>query len=182
MTASTGGPPVPAAEPAAFARPDRRARLLDAVGLLVRLGLAAVWWISGVAKAIDPAGTIVSVRAYRLLPESGVQVVGVVLPYLEIAVGLLLVLGLATRLAAILSAVLLVAFLIGVISAAARGLSIDCGCFGGGGAVAPGETRYAEEIVRDLGFLAMAAFLVIRPDTPLSVDRLVSRRAGDRHS
>ncbi len=101
-----------------------------------------------------------------------------VLPYLEIALGLLLLVGLATRLTAVLSAVVLVAFIAGVISAAARGLSIDCGCFGGGGDVAAGQTAYVQEILRDLGFLALAGYLIIRPDTPLSVDRWVHRRSG----
>ena len=54
-------------------------------------------------------------------------------------------------------------------SAAARGLSIDCGCFGGGGPVPPGQTAYAAEIVRDLGLLAAAGWLVARPQSRLSL-------------
>ena len=148
------------------------------VGLLARFGLAAVWLISGYLKAVDPRTTVVAVRAYQIFPESLVVPFASVLPYLEIALGLLLVAGLATRLTAVLSAVVLVAFIAGVISAAARGLSIDCGCFGGGGDVAAGQTAYLEEILRDLGFLALAGYLVVRPDTPVSVDRWVRRRAG----
>ena len=150
----------------------------DVVGLLARLGLAAVWLISGYLKAIDPRTTVVAVRGYQIFPESLVVPVASVLPYLEIALGLLLAAGLATRLAAVLSAVVLVAFVGGVISAAARGLSIDCGCFGGGGDVAAGQTAYVQEILRDLGFLALAGYLIVRPDTPASVDRWVRHRSG----
>lgn len=150
----------------------------DVIGLLARLGLAAVWLVSGLLKAVDPRGTVVAVRAYQIFPESLVTVFAAVLPFLEIALGVLLVLGLATRLSAILSAVVLVAFIAGVISAAARGLSIDCGCFGGGGDVAPGETAYTAEILRDLGFLALAGYLIVRPDTPASIDRMVRRRSA----
>ena len=78
-----------------------------------------------------------------------------------------------------LSAVVLIVFIGAVISAAARGLSIDCGCFGGGGAVAPDETTYLAEILRDVGFLVLAGYLIVRPDTPLSIDRLVRRRVTD---
>ena len=141
--------------------------------------LAAVLLISGVIKALDARETIVAVRAYQLVPESLVGAVAAVLPYLEIALGLLLLIGLATRLAAVLAAVVMVVFVAAVTSAAARGLSIDCGCFGGGGEVAAGQTAYTAEIMRDLGLLAMAVYLTIRPDTPLSVDRLVHRRAAD---
>jgi len=148
----------------------------DVIGLLARLGLAAVWLISGIIKAVDPRTTVVAVRAYQIFPESLVGIIAGILPFLEIALGVLLVVGLATRLTAVLSAVVLVAFIAGVISAAARGLSIDCGCFGGGGDVAAGQTAYTEEILRDLGFLALAVYLIVRPDTPLSVDRWVRRR------
>ncbi len=158
-------------------RTDRRALLLDVVGLVARFGLAAVWFTSGIAKAADPRETTVAVRAYDVLPESMVGPVATVLPYLEIALGLLLVLGMVVRAAAIGSAVLLVVFIAGVISAAARGLSIDCGCFGGGGAVAPGDTRYWQEVARDLGFLVLAAYLIVRPSTPWSVDRLAVARS-----
>ena len=157
---------------------SRRILLWDLVGLLVRLGLAAVWLVSGFEKASDPRETIVAVRSYELLPESLVSTVAATLPYLEISLGVLLVLGFATRLAAALSAVLLLVFIGGVISAAVRGLSIDCGCFGGGGQVSPGATTYTLEILRDIGFLALAGYLIWRPDTPLSVDRFVRRRSG----
>ena len=62
------------------------------------------------------------------------------LPFVEIALGvLLLILGLATRLAAVVSAALLVVFIAGIASAWTRGLRIDCGCFGGGGDLAAGQ-------------------------------------------
>jgi uncharacterized membrane protein YphA (DoxX/SURF4 family) len=149
----------------------------DAIGLVARLGLATVWFVSGIAKAVDPRTTLVAVQAYQLFPHSVAEMLAAVLPYLEIALGLLLAIGLATRLAAVLSAVLLVAFIAGVISAAARGLSIDCGCFGGGGDVPSDQTAYTAEILRDLGFLLLAGYLIVRPSTPLAIDRWVQRRS-----
>jgi uncharacterized membrane protein YphA (DoxX/SURF4 family) len=147
-----------------------RAHVLDLVGTLARLGLAAVWLVSGTLKAIDMDQTVVAVRAYDVLPRAGVDVVAAMLPFLEIALGLLLLLGIGTRLVSVVSGVLLLTFMAGVTQAWARGLSIDCGCFGGGGAVAPGATAYLQEIVRDTGFLALTAWLVVRPRTLLSLD------------
>ena len=141
------------------------ARVLDAVGTVARLGLAAVWLVSGVLKALDPDMTYVAVRSYDVLPRAGVAVVAAVLPWLEIALGLLLLAGVATRLLAAASAGLLLVFVAGVTQAWARGLSIDCGCFGGGGAVAPRETAYGLELLRDLGFLLLAGWLLVRPQT-----------------
>ena len=110
-----------------------RVHVLDLVGTLARLGLAAVWLVSGTLKAIDLDQTVVAVRAYDVLPRGAVDVVAAVLPFLEIALGLLLLFGIGTRLVAVVSGVLLLTFMAGVTQAWARGLSIDCGCFGGGG-------------------------------------------------
>ena len=140
-------------------------RVRDVIGTLARLGLAAVFLISGVLKAVDPDATYVAVRAYDVLPRAAVALVAGVLPWLEIALGLLLLAGVATRAVAAVGAGLMLVFIAGVTQAWARGLSIDCGCFGGGGAVAPDQTAYGRELLRDAGFLLMGAWLVVRPRT-----------------
>ncbi len=129
-----------------------------------RLGLVVVWLVAGSVKAVDPLQTEQAVRAYQVLPEPVVGPVALVLPFLEIGLGLLLLLGLAVRPVAVVSALVLTVFIAGVASSWARGLSIDCGCFGGGGAVADaGAGTYVVEIARDVGFTALAAWLVWRP-------------------
>ena len=148
-------------------------RALDLVGTLARLGLAAVWLVSGTLKAIDPDQTYVAVRAYDVLPPAGVEVVAALLPWFELALGVLLLLGVGIRLVAVLSAALLFVFVAGVTQAWVRGLSIDCGCFGGGGAVAPGETAYLQELLRDAGFLLMAGWLIVRPRTLAALDERI---------
>lgn len=65
----------------------------------------------------------------------------------------------------------MVVFIAGIVSAWARGLNIDCGCFGTGGPVAPGETAYGVDIARDIGFLALAGIVMVWPRSPLSLDR-----------
>ncbi|MDN5917275.1 MAG: DoxX family membrane protein [Pseudonocardia sp.] len=154
--------------------------MLDVVGTLVRLGLAAIWLVSGVLKIADPIQTAVAVDAYDVLPGTVVPVVAAVLPVFELALGALLLVGAGTRVAAVVSALLLVAFLAGLGQAWARGLSIDCGCFGGGGAVAPGEEAYGTELLRDLGFLVLAGWLVVRPRTRVALDRRWDR-GNDEH-
>ncbi len=153
-----------------------RGRLLDVVGTLARLGLAAVWLVSGWLKAADPDQTYVAVRAYDVLPTAGVDVVAALLPWLELALGVLLLAGIGTRAVAILSAALLLVFVAGVAQAWVRGLSIDCGCFGGGGAVEPGRTMYVQELLRDAGFLLMAGWLIARPRTLFALDDRLGTR------
>jgi uncharacterized membrane protein YphA (DoxX/SURF4 family) len=137
-----------------------------------RAVLGVVWLVAGGLKLPDPAAAERAVRAYRLLPEGLVAPVAFGLPALEIAVGLLLLVGVFVRTAAVASGVLLLLFVAAVSSAWARGLSIDCGCFGGGGQVDPDQTAYLSEILRDLGLLVLAAVLVVRPRSRLAlVDR-----------
>ena len=143
---------------------------MDAVALAARLLLGGVFVYAGALKLPDPAASVRAVRAYRALPEAVVPAVGYGLPVLEVALGVLLLLGFAVRLTAVLAGLLLVVFLAGMASAWARGLTIDCGCFGGGGEVAAGETQYGREVARDLGFLAAAAVLVRWPGSWLSAD------------
>ena len=147
------------------------------VGTAARLGLAAVWLVAGGSKVGDLAASGRAVVAYRVLPYEVATVVGAALPFVELTLGVLLLVGLATRLAATVSTLLLVVFIAGITSAWARGLSIDCGCFGSGGDLAAGQSpTYGPEILRDVAFLALAAFLLVWPHTRLSVD---SWLAGD---
>lgn len=134
-----------------------------------RLALAAVWLLSGAIKAVDPLQTEVAVRAYQVLPEPVVGPVATTLPFLEIGLGLLLLLGVGVRAVALASVLLLGVFLVGVGSSWARGLSIDCGCFGGGGAADVGPLDYLAEIARDAGFVVLALWLVARPWTLLAI-------------
>jgi len=149
-------------------------------GLVVRLGLGAVWLFAGVTKLSDAAASVRAVRAYELLPEVVVPAVGFALPVLEVGVGLLLVAGLGTRVAATLSTVLLAAFVAGIASAWARGLQIECGCFGGGGFAADATARYPVDIARDAGLLVLSAALAVRPRTPWALDNRLMPEEGDR--
>ena len=146
----------------------------DWIGLAARLVTGGVWIVAGLIKLPDPAGSVRAVRAYDLLPESVVPTVGLALPLLEVVVGLCLVLGLLTRTMAVVSALLFVAFIIGIASAWARGMEIDCGCFGGGGELEGASAKYPGEIARDVGLLLASLWLVVRPRSRWSLDALIS--------
>ena len=144
------------------------------LGTVARLvvGIALIW--AGSAKLSDPRAFVQVVRAYDATPEWLSKAIGYGLPVVEVCIGILLVVGVVTRAAAIVAEVLLVVFLIGLIQAAARGLQLQCGCFGGGGSTT-GSTTYTIDILRDIGLMVVAAYLIVWPMTRFSVDEFLAR-------
>jgi uncharacterized membrane protein YphA (DoxX/SURF4 family) len=142
-------------------------------GLLARIVLGGVLLAAGWLKIFTPAKSQMAVRAYELLPVSIANLMGLVLPWVELGLGMLLVLGIAVRFSAILGGALMLLFIAAISQAWARGLSIDCGCFGGGGTVEPGKTKYLSEILRDTGLALLALYLIRYPLTRFAVEKSV---------
>ena len=141
-------------------------------GLLSRLILGGVLFAAGWLKIFTPAKSQMAVRAYEVLPISIANFLGIALPWLEVGLGVLLILGIAVRISAIFGGGLMVLFIAAISQAWARGLSIDCGCFGGGGTVEPGQTKYLSEILRDTGLALLDLYLVRYPLTRFALEKL----------
>jgi hypothetical protein len=118
----------------------------------------------------DPNAAVRAVRAYRALPELLVHPVAWGLPFVELALALLLLAGIANRAAASIGAGLLVIFMIGIAQAWARDLQISCGCFGGGGPAHADAVTYTKELGRDFLFLILNAWLIWRPASRLALN------------
>lgn len=146
-------------------------KYLPWIGLMARLVLGGTLIVAGYLKFDELDKSQMAVRAYELLPIPLANFMGVFLPFFELAVGILLVLGAATRLSALASGLLMFAFMIGISQAWARGLSIDCGCFGGGGQVEPGEADYLTPLLRDTGLTLLALYLTLFPHTKFGLDK-----------
>ena len=139
--------------------------------LLSRLILGGVLFAAGALKIGNLQKSAMAVRAYEMLPVELANFLGYALPWIEIGIGLLLIAGASVKICGLLGAFTMLAFIIAIAQAWARGLSIDCGCFGGGGTIDPEETKYLSEIIRDIGLLAMGVFLYYFPKGKLSLDR-----------
>jgi len=142
------------------------------ISLAARLGLGIMWLYYSVPKLSYSSDALqLAVREYRILPDSLANAFGTVQPFLELALGLLVLIGLGTRLVAVLSGLLLLAYIGGIISLGARGIAINCGCGGIASTVAAGHTRYTLDVLRDIGYLIPALWLIWRPRSPLALDR-----------
>ena len=100
------------------------------LGFAIRMGGAAVWIIAGAAKLPEMDTFRTLVERYGVLPHVLAAPFAFVLPFVEIALGLYLGAGLFVRGTAVAGTILFAVFLAAQAQAWARGLSLDCGCFG----------------------------------------------------
>lgn len=150
---------------------DKFNRFQPWLTLLARVVLGGTLLVAGALKVGNLQKSAMAVRAYELLPVSLANFLGYALPWIEIGVGLLLILGVATKTVAVIGAINMLVFIIAIAQAWARGLSIDCGCFGGGGSVDPEDTKYLSEIIRDLGLFALGIYLYLYPKGRFALDK-----------
>lgn len=113
-----------------IAIPKRSFLVWPIVHRLIRIVIGALFVFAGATKAYDPAAFASEIQRYQLVPWMFGALLAAYLPWLEITSGSFLMLGRFERGALLLITVLLLAFTIALASAIARGLSIDCGCFG----------------------------------------------------
>lgn len=149
-------------------------KVLTIVATVFRFVLAGILLYAGGIKIMEPHGARDAIFAYRIFPPSWGSVLGYALPLLEIGLGLLLLIGLFVRISALVTAILMLAFVAGIASVWSRGYSIDCGCFGGGGDISPEgrASRYTQEILRDLLFAGMGFWLYAKPRTLLALEKI----------
>ena len=107
-----------------------------------------------------------AVANYRLLPFEFIKIFAIFLPWIELVAGMCVLLGIWLRPAALVLTVTTGIFILAVASALARGLNIECGCFGkiGGGKV--GLQNLAINII----LFILAAALTVRTRDPAERD------------
>src|SRR5579864_5341376 len=124
--------------------------------VILRLALGAVFVYAAYTKLRQPWLLFaMSIDAYQVLPEWAVLTLGRTIPWLELALGILLATGFGLRYAAAGASILLAAFFAIMLQAYIKGMGIDCGCFGLGEKISP------LTLTRDGVFLAMAIVLAI---------------------
>ena len=143
-----------------------------------RLVLGGVFLVAGATKVPNPGSLAAAIRSYELpLPEWFVSLSAHVLPYLEVMLGLYVLIGLFTRASAWATNALTLLFLLALAQGARRGLELDCGCFG---SAADGESggNLLLAAARDVGLLALGLHVALAPLGRFSVAALLRR--GDK--
>ena len=142
---------------------------MEAVAVVARVVLAAVFVTAALGKALDPEGSREALRGFRV-PERLVAPAAVALPIVESLVGVALLLAASARWGAAAAIVLLGAFAAGRAAALRRGERPECHCFGR----IHSEPAGASALVRNVLLAALAVPAVL--DAPVAIDAWV----GDR--
>jgi putative oxidoreductase len=147
--------------------------------LASRMVLGGVFLVAGATKIPNPGALAASIRSYELsLPEWFVSLSAHALPYLEVMLGLYLLIGLFTKVSAWATNGLTIIFLIALVQGALRGLEIDCGCFGSSADGGAGDNVLLAA-ARDVGLLALGLHIALAPSGRFGVDALLRRdRSG----
>lgn len=144
------------------------------LGLAVRLYLGVVFLMACAHKIAHPEVFALDIAAYDFLPFQLVNLLAIILPWVELAVGVMLIVGFRARAATLLMLLMLVSFMIPLAVALARGLDLSCGCFAPG--VGEADPISGWTLVRDGSWLVLGLYLLFLDRAPLGLDHLLSRR------
>jgi uncharacterized membrane protein YphA (DoxX/SURF4 family) len=136
----------------------------------VLLGALLVW--AGAAKIGHAEALAGAIAGFRLLPPGLVAPLAVILPFFEVLLGLYLLAGLFTRIAAAIATAQFLIYAAAIASAVLRGIPANCGCFG------PGDAAVADwpHVALDLALAAIALFIAAGAPGAFALDRRLRSR------
>ncbi len=144
------------------------------IALAVRFYLAWVFISACIHKLVDPTSFAIDIATYQMLPLVFINPLAIVLPYVELGTGIMLVIGLKARAAALMVCGMMLMFMVALSYALMHDLSISCGCFASN-AAAGSDPISGLTMLRDSAWLILAMYVVIFDRIPIGVDRIIAR-------
>lgn len=124
-----------------------------------RIVLGIVFIYASYDKILHPAAFAKIIHNYQILPDELVNLAAIFLPWLELAIGFLLIIGIWLPGSVFIGNLLLIIFFSAIIYNKVRGLDISCGCFS---TSADGTGESTLYLLRDFSFLIIAIYLFIK--------------------
>ena len=139
--------------------------------VITRIILGAVFLWASFGKILEPGDFARSISNYHIVPFGIENIIALILPWLELLIGMGLILGIMVDGSVQVSAILLIMFILMIGQAMLRGFNIECGC-----GLKEGEMIGLNKILENIVFLGGAyivmqrkkRFFEIFPKTPLS--------------
>jgi uncharacterized membrane protein YphA (DoxX/SURF4 family) len=136
-----------------------KSRLRKYFSISARLMLGALFIAASIDKIAHPGEFATIIHNYQILPDSLINIVAIVLPWLEGLLGFVIMSGFLLPGATVIANLLLFAFFSALIYNLARGLNIHCGCFT---TKITGEPQTAWYIIRDSAFLLLGLTVLVQ--------------------
>jgi uncharacterized membrane protein YphA (DoxX/SURF4 family) len=124
------------------------------LALVLRIYIGGLFIYASMYKINYPGEFAESIIAYQIVPYWAVNVLAVVMPWMELLCGVLLIGGIRSKSAVAMIGALLALFTVAISIGLIRGIPIDCGCF-----QAVGEAMTWGTVLRDLMWLAMTVHI-----------------------
>ncbi|MFM7774898.1 MAG: DoxX family protein [Candidatus Kapaibacterium sp.] len=140
--------------------------------VLARLVVGAVFIGYGIDKIVAPKDFAHSILNYQILPPPAVNILALLLPWIEVTGGMMLIIGIRLRASAFLLGTLLVTFIVAIGTAMLRGLEINCGCS------AHSEPVGLPKILEDCLYLVLCIRIMLYPHGLLTLESYVSASEG----
>ena len=134
---------------------------------VLRAILAFVFIYAAILKIAEPGDFSQAIANYKILPDISINILGIILPWIEISAGILLLFGVSVKENSVIISGMLLVFIIAIGISLARGLNIDCGCFG----TANGDQIGLIKLLQNIGLLAIGIILIIYNSTFLSMNK-----------
>ena len=141
--------------------------------LCARMILGAIFIYASIDKIHYPAAFAEAVYNYQILPDALINLTAIILPWLELFVGITIIAGFWTRESAFLILGMMVLFAVALAYALAQGHEMTCGCFASQEAV---DQIGVHTLVRDIVWITLAAYVFLFDDGRYGVDGLLRRR------
>jgi uncharacterized membrane protein YphA (DoxX/SURF4 family) len=126
------------------------------ISIIIRFILGAIFIAAGIPKILDVASFASVVYNYHLLPDIFINIFAITLPWLEVIIGGLLIMGIWMPGTVIIYNLLMIAFIGALTFNTIRGLDISCGCF----STEPGDIIDMGTIFRDIIILSASMYLL----------------------
>jgi len=149
------------------------------LALAFRLYLGAVFLVACFHKILHPEVFALDVATYQFLPLWSVNFFALVVPWLELAAGLMLVFGVKVRAASLLTAAMMVSFMVGLSFALHQGLDMSCGCFASQAASGDDPISW-HTLVRDSVWLFQSLYIFAFDLHPIGLEGLFRKWRKNR--
>lgn len=135
--------------------------------LIARIVVGIIFIMYAIDKISTPKDFSHSIMNYKMVPEFAVNMLALVLPWVELITGMMLVLGVRLRAASLLASLMLVMFIMAIGVAMMRGLEINCGCS------ATSETVGWGKIGEDFAYLVLSLLIYFAPQRQFTLESAV---------